>query len=198
MTIDFKTLAETMTVLNLNLRAPSGSTNTLLLRDADTKTLTVLNSFTISSGGALQVTNSSLLLPSGSLTVNGSLQLDSGTVTVNGGLETGRGGSGSITIHGGSLVVTQELNMGFGSADTATLVMNGGQLIVTNGPTFITGSGTAAIIVSNGLFAAKDVVMGTGGGGPRQGSLTVAGGSVTISGFMSAGHSVAIGGESPL
>jgi T5SS/PEP-CTERM-associated repeat protein len=143
--------ASTMTISNLTLSAPSGSTNTLSLNNVGTLTpLSIRNSLVIGSNAAVVVNRSAIQISSNVFLGNG---LNS-TLTIT---------------NGGSFAVTNALGNGrllLGQAGQGTLTMNGGTvtvdlLVVTNNASrvvFNTGlvnsKGTA---VTNGIiFAVGD------------------------------------------
>ncbi len=94
----------TMTISNLTLSAPSGSTNTLLLSGAGLATpLDILNGLTVNSNGLLVVTNSALLvtgLAGGFFAINAG----GGVVVSNGTLQNVEQAvvDGTLTIAGGT------------------------------------------------------------------------------------------------
>lgn len=89
---------------------------------------------------------------------------------------------GTLTIAGGTNVVSRHLNAGLLQGATGAVWMTGGQLIVTNNLTSIGGSGVGQMSVSNGTWLGEAVYIGVNTG--SQGTLTVAGGTVTLSGLL--------------
>jgi hypothetical protein len=174
-----------MTVSNLMVSAPLDSTNTLFLNNAGLVTpLDVLNGFTVTTNGALIVTNSALRvdgLSGGLFSIDGSVVLNgtgsmastnaptiignssSGQVVISNGtwlaggvmLGNSAGSQGTLTIVGG-VVSLQALNVGAADCSgTGTVVISGGTLYVTN--------------------ATHDAVLDV-----RKGTVIVAGGSVVV------------------
>src|SRR2546426_8782541 len=120
-TINSSTPSANMTINDLTVLAPLGSTNTLQITNVAAATpLRILNGCTISSRGALFMTNSvvrvdgsgKLCIIDGSVTVRSNASLittNSGTITA-----VGNTSSGSLTVLGGSLLPSG-LYMGVGS-----------------------------------------------------------------------------------
>jgi hypothetical protein len=172
--------ASTLTISNLTVSGPSGTTNTLFLNDAGTNTpLRIRNGFTINSRGALLVTNSALRVEStlgGDFTINGggvSLLAGASVVATNAAISASigpSGGGGSLTINGGSMSLS-----GF-IVYTGEVWMADGLLVVTN--TFYIGEmGRGQMTVSNGtVLGSSGVIVGRNSGG--RGTLTIAGGTV--------------------
>ena len=131
-----------LTISNLIVSAPLGSTNTLSLNNAGLATpLDILNSFTISANGAVLVTNSVLRVDSLS---GGAFHID-GVVTVR----------------------------------------NNGSIIATNSSAFVGYDGVGQMTTSNGTWQARDVHVGFNAG--SRGTLTVAGGTQTVSTSLTVG-----------
>lgn len=90
-----------LTISNLTLSGPTGSTNTLSLTNVGLVTpLRVLNLFTFGSNGVLLVTNSALR-------VDGGFDMNGGTATVTTGsiAITNAGNTGSIDVRSGSMTI---------------------------------------------------------------------------------------------
>jgi hypothetical protein len=91
--------------------------------------------------------------------------------------------TGTLTVAGGThLIGADGFTVGQGGSGTVWLV--GGQLIVTNGSTLI-GNGIGVMTVSNGTWIARDVLVG---GSFGEGTLTFLGGSSTILSNMTLGN----------
>lgn len=154
------------------------------------------------AGGSLTVTDNrlgivlegTLWLTGGQLTVltntiGGAMTIGffgDGQMTVSNGLFVGGalhigdaiGSQGSLTVAGGTIALSQELDVG--RQGQGALWMNGGLLIVTNGPSVTVASPAGAqMTVSNGTVLAQKVSVGTGING--QGVLTIAGGTNILS-----------------
>ncbi|HTS17496.1 MAG TPA: hypothetical protein VMP11_07980 [Verrucomicrobiae bacterium] len=151
---------------------------------------------------------------------NGTLTVAGGTAAMVGPLLVG-GGSGTVWATGGQLVITNApalvgSNTGF-IVDGSVVITNGGSLVVSNSDVIIgnTGSGvltnagglllingniflangvnaTGKMMLSNGLCMADEIFLGNSFG--SQGTLTVAGGTNTLSGGFLAGISPGTGG----
>jgi hypothetical protein len=192
----------TLTINNLTVSAPGGSTNTLFLNNAGTNTpLQVLGVLTLGTDGAMVVSNSAVLATNGtgtgSVVVNGgSLVLGAATfktdnlVVTNGGVvqqpQTYQVNNASVTVASGtsqfgSLVVGSSAN------STGVVAVTGGQLVVTNGVIGVgndgttNGSGSGSLTVSNGTVLAASILLGSSTGG--SGDLKIRqGGTVTVLG----------------
>ncbi len=134
-----------MTVSNLTIAGPAGTVNTLAVTNVGLSTpFQVLNTMTISTGGALMVSNSAVVIDSGA--AGGSY---------GDGLVVGRNGAGNLVINGGSisvnaLIVTNGLNSVF-TFNSGTVVSRGTS--VSNFSAFVigdTGSGGATFIANGG------------------------------------------------
>lgn len=151
-----------MTISNLALSAPLGSTNTLFLSDAGAMTpLHVLNGLTIGSGGVLTVNGSSVI--AGPVSNAGVIQANGGTLEFF-GFNTGTNDtlSGSITITNGAALILS-------GTDSWTLVsaiaygggVSGGSIISSNSgaiqsvflgnPAFANNAGTLAVVGDNAI-----------------------------------------------
>ena len=185
-----------MTISNLVV---GGLGRTLFLNNANNTPgnigLTILNTFTITSGGTLLITNSDMkvALVGGALSDDGSALLNTGTIIVtNGALYVGKAGVGSFAVSNGTLLAADvhvandpgsvgTLTIGGGastflslvaaiSGATGTVWLTGGQLTVSNQSTALGDPGVGNMTVSNGTWAASIVSV-------RQGTLTITGGS---------------------
>ncbi len=94
----------------------------------------------------------------------------------------GYGNAGSMTTAGGTATVLSRFTVGqLGNpASTGAVWITGGQLTMVNQTAIIGNSGVGQMTISNGIVSAGPVVVGNGGNG---GSLTVAGGTMTMSGL---------------
>ncbi len=203
-----------MTISNLTVRGFE-TNNTLFLKNSGTNVpLRILNGFTLGSNAVLRVTNSVLRvdgLSGGVFSIDGSVTnlargqiIVTNTTTIVGdssrgslilvdGLLHGRemfvgnaaGSQGTLTIAGGTNSLSADLDVGLNINATGAVWLTGGQLTVTNGPTYVGFLGVGLITVSNGTWLAGDVSVGQAAG--SQGTLTVAGGTNTLSSFLSVG-----------
>jgi T5SS/PEP-CTERM-associated repeat protein len=218
-TIDAATWAffPTLTISNLVVANASShgsvSAHTLALNNLNdafgtNKRLTVLNALTITSGGAVTITNSVLRVgPPGTLSVDGTLLLNTGSlIATNVGLAlitniVGNAGVGQMTVLGGNwqaadvhvgeqagssgtLHIAGGTNilgsviLGYLAGSTGTVWMTGGELVTTN-----SGSGLRVGGGFGGGFGTMVISNGiwrTGTTYVGPGKLTVAGGSVFV------------------
>src|SRR5439155_678794 len=149
-----------------------GAINTLQLTDSGVATpLRILNVMTISSGGAMLLTNSSLIV-SNHLSIAGNVSLltnASLTLTAPGGVvELGFGGTNALlTMTGGNL---QSPNMFLGGNGDGTFTMSGGTAGVQQLIAGSSGGNTGVVIVSGGTLSGTNGVpiggINIGGNGP--------------------------------
>lgn len=99
---------------------------------------------------------------------------------------------GTLTVAGGSVTLSSALYVGYGfgpagpsPAATGTVWLTGGQLSVTNGTTIVGNYGSGQLVVTGGTMQASSVTLGQNAG--SQGSVTVPGGTVTISSSLVVG-----------
>jgi hypothetical protein len=160
-----------LTVSNLTLGTPNGSTNTLDLDTASSAPpVEVLGNLFIQRGGAINVHGSSLLQVDGLTSV--------GTQGPLGGTAIG-----NFTINSG-VAQLYDLVLGEGSNSFGALNLNGGVLTILNNFTLANqaGSSTGTALVSGGTLLQNSGAIGVGGLG--NGTFTVRGGSVLASGFQ--------------
>ncbi|MCG3148584.1 MAG: hypothetical protein PCFJNLEI_02029 [Verrucomicrobiae bacterium] len=207
---------DTMIVKCLMLSAPAGTHNTLVLSNAGPSVpLQVLNACTLSSGGAMYLTDSVLRvegLTGVGLTVNGSLALQnnalllatncsvrignptSGSLIISGGTLASRdvtvgrvfGAHGLLSMAGGTITVASVLTVGAMSGATGDVWIADGQLVVTNAATYIGSNGIGQLTVSNGNMRANSLYAGFNPG--SRGTLTFAGGSNLLTASLYAGR----------
>jgi len=162
----------TMTISNLTVSAPAGSSNTLQAINVEaTPPLHVLNTMTISTGGALL------------LQTNSVVAIDNvGTATnlfneYTAALVVGNLGQGTLTINGGTVTLldpVSDLSIGDNINSTGAVWLTGGTLVTTNNfGTVVGNAGTGYMTVSNGTWLAGPVYVPLGGNG----TLTIAGGT---------------------
>ncbi|HUI06625.1 MAG TPA: hypothetical protein VL486_06430 [Verrucomicrobiae bacterium] len=201
-----------LTINNLVLGAPVGSANTLILSNVGIATpLHLLNNATVSSRGALFITNSAFQVDAIGATVgislNGSLTLNdglivctnepvligngsSGTFTVNGGTTLltaatlGNGNNATWDIHGGSNVLSL-LTIGGSGYCTGMVFVAGGLLSVTNYNSILMVANTAVgfLTITNGAVQATTVQVADF----TPGVLTIGGGAVRVSSTLQIG-----------
>jgi T5SS/PEP-CTERM-associated repeat protein len=169
----------------------AGGTNSLLSflsvgRSADAPIATTGTVWV--TGGQLTVTNSGGIdVGDGAM---GQMTVSNGTVlagTVNVGNYFDSAGTltpvgGTLTIAGGTTSVSTLLNVGHTIKTTGTVWVIGGQLVVTNNTTYVGYSGNGQMTVSNGTVLAKDMYLGYTTG--SQGTLTLAGGTLSLNGLV--------------
>jgi hypothetical protein len=169
---------DAMTVSNLFLSAPVGATNTLELSGAGTSTpLTILDSFNISAGGLLRLTNAAIWVQRIRRDYNGYVTI----ILTN----TAFSSDGTIVL-GDNGVLTSEpgLYTGRDADTTGTVWLAGGRLLLTSTtPSAIGIDGPSQMIVSNGEVQTASSFIFVGSGNRSQGALTLAGGSYVSSPF---------------
>jgi len=109
------------------------------------------------------------------------------------------GSLGRLTVAGGTNQVLGELLVGYGDPDygknaTGMVLVTGGQFIATNDTTYLGTYGDGRMTVSNGLALLKDISLGREYG--SHGSLTVAGGTNQVLGYLLVGDSADNSGSS--
>ena len=167
----------TMSVKNLTVSAPLGSTNTLFLNNAGTNTplqiIGVGNMLTLDTNGALVVNNSAI-------------------VATNSGLFVGNtGGNAALTITNGGAVYSGYSYMGNGPGSRNNSVLVGGSNSVWYTPGGIEFNGGATLTISNGgaVYSGQDYV---GGPGLNNNTVLVSGpGSVWSDGLLQVGFAAA-------
>lgn len=171
----------TLTLSNLVLSAPSGSTNTLLLAHGGTETpLRILETIQVKRGGALTIDHAAVHLVAPSitgLTVDGSVALLAGQIQASSGgnqIVVGDAGSGTLIVSNGTLEAFSAMlganagtegtwriaggtNFINTSVDLAGSLTATGSVVMTGGelsmPSVYVGLfGRGNLIVSNGLF----------------------------------------------
>jgi hypothetical protein len=155
---------DTMTVSNLYLSAPDGAINALELSSAGKNSpLQILDTFVISSGGSLYLSNSAV-----SMTVVSTNSITNGVMSVD----------GLVMMDTNSLLTLDDgLYVGVDTNATGVVHLAGGQIFLTNaGPSAVGINAVGQLIVSNGnVQTAGFVFVGSGAG--SQGTLTLAGGN---------------------
>ena len=215
------TLAPSSLVIsNLFLSGPlSTQKNFLDLVNTGTTPLEILDTLTISSGGSISITNSTLLVDGSGVTISvfddGDMWLNTGTLIVTnkimevgsvgqgtltisnglmeaGSLEVGTvaGSQGTLTMAGGTNLLSGYLFAASAGGSTGTVWLTGGNLVVTNSVTRIGEVGNGQMIVSNGAWVVSEVDVGFYG----QGTLSVAGGTGTLTSVLDIGYKVGSSG----
>ena len=202
-TIDSTTPSANLTITNLTISGPSGTTNTLSLTNGTG--LTVLKVMTISSNGVVTITNS-LLQINNVITNNGTINLLSGGVlleTTN-VLRIGAGGlTGTMTINGGAYTngTSGACNFGTSVGSSGIVLIISGTLAITNGTLGIGNGGNGVVTISNGTMyvqGTETIANNSGSSGFLEidGGSNIVGGAFTISDALTATGTVLVtGGE---
>jgi T5SS/PEP-CTERM-associated repeat protein len=151
----------TMTIGNLTISAPPGSTNTLVLDHAGTTPFSVLSTLVLGSNGAVVVNNSFVV--AGSVTNAGLIQANSGTLVFL-GPNTGTNDTltGAVTVTNGGAIVfagtdfwTLATAVAYGGgASGGSIISSNSSLIRTvflNHPVFRNNNGTLMVVGGNDL-----------------------------------------------
>jgi hypothetical protein len=142
------------------------------------------------NGGQLIATNNYLVSIGGNATgqvVVSSGQLAASYMIVGDAL----GSSGMLTLAGGTVSISGAMAIAQGQSATGSVFITGGQLLVTNQSVTIGGFGAGQMTLSNGSFLAQSVIIGDSEN--SQGTLTIAGGTVSVASNMIAGVSGYLG-----
>ena len=136
------------------------------------------------STGTVRVAGGQLLANNSVVTVGGAgigrLTVTGGTVRANAVILGGLSGSqGTLTVAGGTMTVSTTLDLGNSPGSLGVLIVTGGQLVVTNDQTSIGNNGTGSATATAGSMLLRNVRVGPFAGSP--GTLTVAGGAVSLS-----------------
>ncbi len=157
------------------------------------------------NGGQLIATNNYLVTVGGNATgqvVVSSGQLAASYLIVGDAV----GSSGALTIAGGTVSISGAMSIAQGQNATGSVFITGGQLTVTNQGVSVNGLGTGQLSltvagfgvgqlsVSNGSLLAQNIIVGDCEN--SQGTLTIAGGSVSVASNLTAGARAYIGTSS--
>jgi hypothetical protein len=149
----------------------TGSTGTLVLASGQ-----------LFASNAVLLGNSVVPTPPGPV---GQMTISNGTAVL-GSLSVGFGQSalGTFTLAGGSVNVTGSVNVADNFSSTGVVWMTGGQLFVTNKLSIVAlgdfNSTLGRMTVSNGTVLAQAIGLGFGATTPAHGTLTMAGGVVSV------------------
>jgi hypothetical protein len=157
-TAGYKTNLSVLSINNLVLSAPSGSVTTLLLTGGFTNTLQIASSFSILSGGSLTVGGGSITV-NGGLVVDGGALLTNGTVSIYSNMVVGdcvAGITGTVSIAGGSLYVTNRTQTGVVDVRDGTFLLSSG---VLQADTLVLTNPCAQFIHTGGTLLAANVVL---------------------------------------
>jgi uncharacterized repeat protein (TIGR03803 family) len=163
-----------------------------------------LSGGSFSIDGGVEVSGSGFVITTNNSTAVGNTGV--GQMTVSNGTWVAQatyvgfnpGSQGTLTIAGGTNSLSSYLSVGRFSNATGTVWVTGGQLIVTNSATSVGdgggGGGCGQMTVSNGTWLAQNVYVGTwygSQGGPLgSGTLTIAGGTSSVSSDLYVGNSL--------
>ena len=160
----------------------SSSQGALTLMDS---TVTTSNIFAVgaedtTATGAVWLTRGQLNLTNGPTYVGwigvGQMAVSNGTWRANNVIVGYQPGSqGTLTIAGGTNILSSGLTVGAGLGATGALWLTGGQLTLTNSSVFIGDVGIGQMTVSNGTWVAREVALANNIG--SKGILTLAGGT---------------------
>jgi T5SS/PEP-CTERM-associated repeat protein len=216
-TIDSTTALGTMSISNLLLSAPIANNgtqnvqgqNTLLVSNAASTIFRILNTLTMTTGGSISITNSTVLVDGTNVIIaayiDGNIWLNTGTFMVTnkimelgylaqgtltvsngttdiGALEIGEnpGSVGTLTVAGGANALDGYMLVGNFPGATGTVWMTGGSMLATGSVTRVGNAGPGQMIVSNGAWASQGLEVGSFAGG--NGTLTLVAGSVAAKG----------------
>ncbi len=207
-TIDAATPVANLSVRSIQISAPNGFTNTLLVKDVSVVSpLTTSKPLLISSGGLLIVTNSSLSAGDTFDMLGGNARLESGlidstlnsinirvgrasgvtaTFTQNGGTVNTYGLSvgslansqGIYTLNAGTLLSSSLTTLGDAINSTGIVSIVSGQFIATNDLTKIGNFGVGQLNQSGGTSSFSFLSLGDNFGG--LGTLNISGGQLTV------------------
>jgi hypothetical protein len=184
---------------------PSASDVVDLITNANTKTVTIDPTTTLSNSlnQCLSINNLIISAPAGTantlqlanpgtsipLKIFNALTLNSGgailvtnfALQVSGLTSVGATGSGTLTLQGGTVTISSNLVLGTSAGATGTLWVTGGAFNMTNLPntTIVGAAGDGQIVISNGTMSTRSLFVGTNQF--SRGTITVAGGSLISS-----------------
>jgi hypothetical protein len=188
-TIDSTTVSSSsiMRINDLTISAPAATVNTLQLTNAGTATpLRILNGLTISSGGALLLTNSALLVGGESgrdFIVDGTVSNRAGgqmfatnATTIVGNLA---GSLGGLSLVGGTSTLSNGLIVGALSGSTGNVTLTAGRLDVASGGVVIGSNGVGMVTQTAGTNQFVGVLI-VGFNSLANGTLSVSGGQLVV------------------
>jgi hypothetical protein len=120
------------------------------------------SSLFVANGGLLVVTNGFTAIGDGDQS-SGTMTVSNATFLAANVFLGGEKSGGSLAIDNGTVTLSGQLGLGAGEQGSGSVSLNGGMLVVTNGAIslgVIEPSGLNTMIVSNGLFLARDVYVG--------------------------------------
>ncbi len=158
----------------------------------------MLNDVTVGVGGAIRFFDAQLQAnaPSvGGFVVDGTVTLDgAATLSVTGRIEVGKSGNGKVLIESGTMTAQVGMFVGESAGVTGSVWQLSGQTVINggNGSQWGTGGGVGNVTVSNGTMQVVSLFLGRSAG--VQSTLTLAGGTLTLSGFWVVGYDAGAGG----
>jgi len=134
-TAGYVTNLSVLSINNLVLSAPAGSTNILLLTSGFTNTLQITTSFSILSGGLFSMNGGSLTVGNNAFIIDGGAVLTGGTINVYSNLVVGDCGAsvtGTVAMSGGTLYVTNAAHNAVLEVRSGSFIMSGGKVVADN------------------------------------------------------------------
>jgi T5SS/PEP-CTERM-associated repeat protein len=107
----------------------------------------------------------------------GQMTVSNGTVRLR-DVYVGSPAGGTLTVAGGTNMLTSLLSVGEGPDQVGAVWVTGGRLVATNDETDVGYEGTGQLTISNGAWLAREVVVAPNS--TARGTLTVAGGTVNL------------------
>lgn len=136
---------ESLTVIDLTLSAPNGSTNVLQVNNpGSVAKLQVSGELSVGGGGKLVVSNAAIevsRLAEGNLSIDGEVALTAANLIVtNASILVGSSGPGQMTAHG-TTVLTHDVSLGQSPAASGVLTVSGSGSVWSNQSDFYIGDG---------------------------------------------------------
>jgi T5SS/PEP-CTERM-associated repeat protein len=189
MTVTGGALRTVSIVLGLN----AGAAGTLTV---DGGAVTNAGSITVGSilnaSGTLWLKNGQFLGGSTLLvgvTGNGQVTVSNGTMAINSlvTVGSGAGSRGAVLIHGGSVTLAgaNALTLAASAGSTGEVWVTGGSVIANSGTTQIGSAGSGSMTTCNAVVTLQSVLVGNSAG--SSGTLTIAGGTNSLSGLLRLG-----------
>ena len=185
-TVDAGTPLANLEIDSLELSAPAGQTNGLLLESLGANPFRVIGVMAVNGGGLVQLTNSTLFIDgetAANLDVNaGQLDLLSGEINLSefSRLRVGVGGTGNVNVVSGALHSEDEFDVGVGSPGSRGFVtIKGGNVFSGTLLSIGTDPGTfGEMIVNGGTLVATNDLFVTRIGDDGSGTLALQNGTI--------------------
>ena len=170
------------------LGSSAGGEGQLTIQSTGLVSLTGSNASLVADGDTIDIEGGELYIPNGSMTTGIN---NPSTVTIVGGIATcslvnvGDTDTGTMNMSGGQMTVTTLLDIGVVAGSIGSVWMTGGQLTATAQPTtdiIIGVQGVGQMSISNGIVSAAVMIVGNGSSYP--GTLTLAGGTLTVNSLV--------------